>query len=188
MHAPVVSPAVRHPNGERLLAIPLDLADQVERQNGVLTRHQLHRAGFNDGRIRAAIDARRWRALGRNVVVLHNAALTAVQRDWVAILLPGKLAALASLSALASWGLSGFPSDCVHVVVARDSNVGWPQWVKVHNSRRFSSADVDATSIPRTGIDRSAIDAAGWSPQPRRAAALICAVVQQRLTTARRLE
>lgn len=188
MTAPARALHVRAAAGDRLLAVPDALAAQVERQHGVLTRRQLDRTGFDKGRVRAAIEARRWQCFGRQVVVLHNAALTAMQRDWVVVLLPGKPAALAGLSALASWGVTGFAPDSVHVVVAGDSNAAWPRWVKVHNSRRFSPSDIDNGPIPRTSVERSAIDAAAWSARPRRACAVLCAAVQQRLTTAARLE
>jgi hypothetical protein len=119
---------------------------------------------------------------------LHNAALTERQREWVAVLLAGKPVALAGLTAAAAAGLSGFPSERVHVVVAHDSNARWPPWAQVHNSRRFAPRDIQASAAPpRTRTARSIVDAAVWTSNVRRACAIVCAAVQQRLTTPQRL-
>jgi hypothetical protein len=177
------------PTGGDLLAVPAELAAVVEQQAGVLTRHQLAEADFGPGDVETAVEARRWRAFGRNVVVLQNASLTRLQREWVAVLLPGKPAALAGLSAAAAAGLCGFEPDRVHVVVTKATQVSAPRWVKLHESRRFSPADIVANARPpRTPTPRAVIDAATWSKWPRRACAILCAAVQQRLVTAEQLE
>jgi len=176
------------PTGSRLLAVPEDVADLAERQHGVLSRDQLGPAGFTKAHLHAAVRARRWQAFGRRVAVLHNATLTERQREWVAVLLAGKPAASAGLTAAAAAGLTGFTSERIHIVVARDSNANGPPWVQVHSSRRFSTRDVHTSaSPPRTRITRAVIDAAAWSSSVRRACAIVCAAVQQRLTTAARL-
>jgi hypothetical protein len=168
--------------------VPRQVAELASRQHWVLSRDQLRAAGFGKEHVRAAVRAWRWQALGRRVVVLHNATLTDRQREWAAVLLAGKPAALAGLSAAAAAGLTGFADERVHVLVAGDSNTSWPAWVQVHNSRRFSARDIHAgTSPPRTHIARAIVDAAAWSANPRRACALACAAVQQQLTTAERL-
>ncbi len=135
--------------------------------------------------IETAARARRWRTWGRNVVVLQNAPLTAAQREWVAVLLPGKPAALAGLSAAAAAGLRGFEPDRVHVLVRHAAEARMPGWVKLHESRRFTGSDINSAAAPaRTRIARSLIDGATWSRYPRRACAILCAGVQQRLVTA----
>jgi hypothetical protein len=174
--------------GARLVAVPDRLAELAHGQYGVLSRDQLRAAGFGKDHVRTAVQARRWQAFGRRVVVLHNATLSSRQREWVAVLLAGKPAALAGLTAAAAAGLTGFSSDRVHVLVARDSNAGWPSWVQVHNSNRFAPRDVQANaSPPRTRIARAVVDAASWSANPRCACAIVCAAVQQRLTATDRL-
>src|SRR5262249_12910318 len=60
--------------------------------------------------------------------------------------------------------------------------------VKVHNSRRFSVGGINrVVAPPRTRVARAVVDAAAWSASPRRACAIVCAAVQQRLITAERL-
>jgi hypothetical protein len=178
----------RQPRGADLIAVPDFLARAAAAQSGVLTRRQLDLAGIDRARIRTAIANRRWRAFGRNVIVLHNGPLSERQQRWAAVLLPDKPAALAGLSALASAGLEGFGSEQVHVLVEHDTHTRVPAWITVHESKRFTPGDiVRATAPPRTSTARAAVDAATWSARPRRACAILCAAVQQRLTTADRL-
>jgi hypothetical protein len=179
---------LRQPRGADLIAVPDFLASVAAAQSGVVSRRQLEQAGVGEPQIRVAAANRRWRMIGRNVVVLHNGPLTERQQRWVAVLLPNKPAALAGLSALASSGLEGFPPEKVHVLVEHDTHTRVPAWIKLHESRRFGPDDiVGSTAPPRTSNARAAIDAAAWSPWPRRACAILCAAVQQRLTTADRL-
>lgn len=174
--------------GARLIAVPDGLADLAARQHAVLHREQLRAHGIGMAQVRAAVVAKRWQIVGRTAVILANAPLNIRQREWVAVLLPTKTAALAGLSAAAAAGLRGFEPDQVHILVAHDTCTRLPSWVKVHESRRFSAADVHrAQGPPRTSASRSVIDAATWSGSARRACALLCAAVQQRLMTPGRL-
>lgn len=176
-------------SGASLLAVPDDLDRVVRRQAGVLTRQQLRSLGITPSQLRAALAARRWQAFGRNVVIVHNAALTRVQQEWVAVLLPAKTAALAGLSSSAAHGLRGFEPSQVHVVVSHATESRVPAWVRVHESRRFDPAVVrHVLDRPCTPLPRSVIDAATWSRHPRRACAIVCAAVQQRLVTAESLQ
>lgn len=177
----------QQPTGATLHAVPRRLGALAERQSGVLTRRQLTAAGFGVHDIETAVAARRWQTFGRNVVVLQNAPITPAQRSWVAVLLPGKPAALAGLSAAAAAGLRGFEPDQVHILVSHATEVGAPSCVRVHESRRFGTTDITAAAPPRTSAARSVVDAAAWSRYPRRACAILCAAVQQRLVTAERL-
>ena len=116
------------------------------------------------------------------MVILANSALTEQQRWWVAVLLLEKPCALAGPSAAAAAGLRGFEPEQVHIVVAHATHVALPGWVKVHESRRFSPADINtAGGLPRTRAARSLVDAAAWSTYPRRACAFLCGGVQQRI-------
>ncbi|MBE7190117.1 hypothetical protein [Jatrophihabitans endophyticus] len=178
----------RMPRTDDVLAVNSNLCAVVEAQHGVATRTQLIRCGISAGQIGAHLAARRWRAIGRHVVVLTNAPLTAAQRQWAAVLLPEKPCALAGASACAQAGLTGFEPDRVHILVTHSTHVAAPTWVKIHESRRFTPADINAAGgLPRTTVARSLVDAAAWSSSPRRACAFLCAGVQQRLVPADRL-
>jgi hypothetical protein len=175
--------------GTELLAVPAEAAELVTRQAGALSRAQLAALSFTASQIRWAVRDRRWQLVGRRVVVLTNSPLTAEQREWVAVLMLGKPAALAGLSAAADAGLQGFEPDKVHVLVRHATHTAAPKWVKLHESRRFTAADIACGSgAPRTHPAGSIVDAATWSRWPRRACAILCAAVQQRLVTAAQLE
>lgn len=99
--------------GARLVAVPDGLADLAIRQLAVLHREQLRAHGIGMAQIRAAVVAKRWQIVGRTAVVLANGPLTSRQREWVAVLLPTKAAALAGLSAAAAAGFGdSSPSRC----------------------------------------------------------------------------
>lgn len=167
------------------MAVGADLAELAERQHGVVTRDQLRQHGCSKSQTDAAVSARRWRAYGRHVVVLDNAPLTHAQRLWVAVLLPAKPCALAGASAATLAGLRGFEPKRVQIIVRHATHVRAPAWLKLHESRRFSVADIGRIQgLPCTGVARSIVDAATWSTYPRRACVFLCAGVQQRLTTA----
>lgn len=172
--------------GSRHLSAPRTLAHLVDVQDAVLTRKQLARAGIDQDQIRGNLAARRWQRIGRPVVVLHNAPLNATQRRWAAVLQLEQPAALAGITAAVAAGLEDFDEPTVvHIVVRRACNAQLPSWVKLHNSRRFSAADIHpGAATPRTRTARSLIDAAAWSANPRRACAILCAGVQQRLVRA----
>lgn len=139
--------------------------------------------------VRANVRAGRWRRYGRHVVALHRGPLDTDGRRWVALLEVGQRSALAGLSSAEAYGLTGFESAQIHVVVAHGARKRSLPQVVVHQSRRFDpERDVrpgHAMSMVR--FERSVIDAASWSPRPRTACAILAAAVRQRLTTAPRL-
>jgi len=167
-----------------------DMSALLHRQAGVATVQQLIVAGSTLNHIRAQVDARRWRRFGKHCVVLHNYTPTRLQAMWVAVLDHPAPAALAGVTALQSAGFTFFGRELklIHLVVPRGSRYHDFPDVKIHESRRFTDADIDPRSvISRTTLPRSAIDAAAWQPFPRYACGLLAAVVQQRLCTANEL-
>lgn len=176
-------------SGIEFLAQPAECAPLVQLQQGVASRTQLAALGMTPSHVRWAVSDGRWQTFGRSVVVLGNMPLTQEQRLWVAVLMPGKPAALAGLSAAAVGGLRRFESERVHVLVRHATHVAAPAWVKIHESRRFSATDIaHGNGPPRTRTARSIIDAATWSDRARWACAMLCAAVQQRIVTAAQLE
>jgi hypothetical protein len=160
------------------------LAELAAEQDCVARRDQLLGL-LSEARLRAELDARRWRSLSSTVVCLHNGPLTPGQQQWAAVLSTGAGAALAGRTALAVAGLVRWEVEQVHVLVqpgGRTTPVADAD-VVVHQSRTFSAADVLSTGQPRTTPARSAIDAATWTRHPRSSAGLVAAVVQQGLAT-----
>ncbi len=168
----------------------MDAARLPELLQGVARRDQLRRAGLTDGEVRSELDARRWRALGEVVVAAHNGPLTPQQRCWAAVLSCGARGRLAGLTTLEAAGVHGWSSADVHVVLPRATTRCHLPGVAVRtHETRLPIADGRrlAGYPPACTVERAAIDAASWSADDRSAAALLAAVVQQRLTTAPRL-
>jgi hypothetical protein len=159
-------------------------------QNDVVKRTQLTALGVTPSAIREQISAGRWRPFGTRVVALHNGPPTQRQREWAAVLNAGRDAALAGRTALALAGLRGWEAAAVHLLAPRGRT---PSRITqfptvVHETRWPADGRLHLCGKPpRTSVERSAIDAALWSPSARTACAVLAAVVQQRLTTAERL-
>jgi hypothetical protein len=162
----------------------------LRRQDSTITRSQLRQCGVTVAKLAAQLDANRWSSLNDRVVCAHNGPLTPGQARWAAVLSAEPPVALCGLTAMQAFGVTGFPSAGVHVLVERGSRVlAVPDVsIVVHESRRFSAADIDHTRQPHsTSLERSTTDASVWSPDPWTASRVMVAPVQQRLTTAARL-
>lgn len=158
-------------------------------QDLVLSRRQLAEHGITDKQIRAAVRARTWQAFGALAVVLHNTSLTHTQRVWAAVLNAGSQGgAAAGLTAAATYGLRGYDSADVHLLLPRGARITAIAGVQVHFTRRPLAMAVHPSRLPAmTRLERSLVDAAGWAANDRDACAILAAAVQQGLTTAHRL-
>lgn len=159
--------------------LTLDEVAVVQAQ--VLGRDQLAGLGITRHRVRAEVRARRWRLVGR-AVVLHRGPLNGDARRWAAVLHAGSGAMLCAWSAAELYGLTGYERDTVHVVVRHGSRVRSLPWLRVHVSRRLNHDDRHpARLLPVVRPARAVLDAASWTRDRRAACALLLAAVQQRL-------
>ena len=164
------------------------LARLLSHQDNVATIAQLVAAGVSAHGVKAHVDARRWTRYGDRCVVTHNSTPTRAQWRWVAVL-DNRGPARSPASALE---VGGSPSSAraglIHVVVQRGARYHRFPGVKVHESRRFSPADVVvARGFPASG--RPVGHRRGrWQPFPRYACGVLAAVVQQRICSARDLD
>jgi hypothetical protein len=157
-----------------------------ELQAQVAHRRQLRESGITRSAIAAHLRAGRWQAIGPVAVVLHNGPLTMQQQRWAAVLSAGRRAALAGRTALEDAGLKRWESPCVQLLGPVGSDVPKLPGIKVelHRTRRVEAYRLKVVgSLPRTSVERSALDAASWTDNPRACAGLLAAVVQQRLST-----
>jgi hypothetical protein len=160
-------------------------------QRGVIHRDQFRMLGVSPAYVTSHLDALRWTAIGQNVVLLQNAPPLRDQLMWLAVLDAGEDAALGSHTSLE---LAGFKTSSreaaeIHLIVQRGSRATPMSGVRVHESRRLRMDDAVRTrGLPRTETARSVLDAAAWQPFPRFACLMVAAAVQQRLTTAARLD
>jgi hypothetical protein len=166
------------------MAMPAEL---LAAQHGVATRTQLHAWGYTPAAVVAHVAAGRWRALNEHVIVTHNGPLTWRQKLWAVDLSAPEPHAMAGLTAMQQWRITGFESDEVHVLVVRGARPLPVQGVRtrVHESRRFSAVDVvRGPGPPLTRLARATVDAAVWTPHLWTAFRIFVAPVQQRRETA----
>lgn len=166
------------------------LAELAQRQQAIARRDEVRAAGVSRNVVEAMLTAGRWRARGEIVLVMHNGPLSHDQQMWAAVLNAGWPAAIAARTAAAGYGLVGWNADCVEIVVPKGTLIprGLGLDVKVHESRRFSAADLHpGRALRQVRVERALVDAAVWSSSARTACGVLAAGVQQRLTTADRL-
>ena len=157
--------------------------DLLDHQQGLATRLQLQALGMSKRQIDAQIEGRRWRALNEHVIVTHNGPLTHAQRLWSVDLSAPGLHAMAGQTAMQMWGVVGFETNTVQLLVPRGGHVLPVAGVdvKIHESRRFAPDDVVHGRAPQlVRLARATIDAAAWSPDIRTASRILVAPVQQR--------
>ncbi|MCA0331634.1 MAG: endonuclease domain-containing protein [Actinobacteria bacterium] len=159
------------------------LRQLAERQVNVVRRDQLRALDVTSHHIRRQVDARRWRLLGPNVVVLTNGELSRRQWMQVGVCHVGRRGALDGWTRLELAGLAGWDRPGVHLVTVHGRREPAPPGLVVHQSRRLDAVDVEEGPLRCVTVARAAIDAAGWLPSPRAACGLLLAVAQQRLAT-----
>ncbi|GAA2695585.1 endonuclease domain-containing protein [Actinoplanes palleronii] len=159
-------------------------------QAGVLTVAQAVRF-LGRGIARGHVNAGRWRQVCRGIVTTTNGELLRRQQLWAALLLAGRGAALAGVTALAEAGVRGLWDPGVRVLVPAERNrtlrlPGLPPDmppVRITRTRLLPDEHRQAGSPPRTIVARSVVDAAVWAPTWDAARTVIAASCQQRRVT-----
>jgi hypothetical protein len=122
---------------------------------------------------------------------MHTGTLTVDEAREAVLASCSSLCALAGLTGMAVHGVRGFETTAVHVLIGKSCRVLPVAGVEivVHELREFTPADVfTRRGLAVTGIARSLVDAAIWSPDARSGARILVAGVQQRCVRARDLE
>src|SRR4051794_35161098 len=133
----------------------------AQAQRGVVRRGQLLDIGITDAQIDRCLSVGRWRGLAAGIVGLHNWPLELSQAWGVAVLAGGSSCALAARTAAQAAGLLGWESDQPEVVVPRGATYPTLRGlaVRVHESRRFTMADVLPETWPaRVRVERALVD------------------------------
>ncbi len=153
----------------------------VEDSVGALSRAQLAQVGYEWNGVRAQLTARRWRQVGR-AIVLHHGPLDAETRREIALINCGPRGVLTAFTVAEVNGLTGWDRPEVHVLVPRPARVHSCDEVPVviHRAREW-------TSVRQHPADRkhrlgpAVVLAASSFDQARSACGLLAATVQQRL-------
>jgi hypothetical protein len=158
------------------------LNEIADTQELVVSRAQLASTGFESEAALGRVKTCRWRRVG-NAFVLHSGEPTNAQVQWAAVLSAPGLAAVGGRTAAERYGLRGFASERIDIVVARgDGPPPRIHGVHWHESRRFTNDDIAiGFGIPAVSRGRAIVDAAVWTPSARVACALLVASVQQRV-------
>ena len=171
--------------------IPAPDAGELEwllfEQAGVLTTAQasgLLGAGVVRGRLGRGV----WRRICRGVLLTSNGGLTHDQQLWAAVLLAGRDAHLAGVTAAVAGGVNGLRSEAIQVLVPADRSVSarvplLPSDMPAVRLRRTTVLPAEhrhAGRPPRTTIARSIVDAAAWARTDNEARLVLAAACQQR--------
>jgi very-short-patch-repair endonuclease len=153
--------------------------------DGVLSRAELRRHGWDRDAVARQVVADRWACHGHQTVALHTSHLGEEARRWRAVWEVGqRVAALDGVTALQVAGLVGFSEEQVHVSIKHTATVEEVSGVRVHKVIRRSAGElVEGGGIPRTTPAVAAVRAAHWAVSDRQAALLMVMPVQQRLIT-----
>lgn len=151
----------------------------------MLSRPQIYAQGINRFEVTANVRAGRWRAVGRQCVLLGSGELTPAARRWAAVLEAGPRAFLDGVSALQAAGLERFDWDSIRVSVPRGARRRRVPGIDIRQTRRWAASDLhDGTGVPRARVEVAAVRAALWARTDKQAALVLTMVVQQGLTTA----
>jgi len=162
------------------------VADLMRRQDGVVSRGQVLERGGNDDDIARLIRRRERARLFEGVYVEHTGPPSWCQRAWAATLLHSP-AALDAGSALAAWGAAE-RADTIELAVCASRRVTDPAGVRTRRTRAWERVTQLNLSPPRVRLETAALIAASRSVGDDAAVALLGDLVQQRRTTATRLQ
>ena len=153
----------------------------------MLSRAQLRDLGWRGHHIEHEIDVGRWQAPAPGVVVLHTGEPTAEQALWIGVLHAGDGAVLSHLTAARRSGLRWPDDGVINVLTSRREPITPLRGYRFRQTRRpYNTWLRPSSGPPRLPIEFASLLAAERDPNIRRALGLLCACVQQQLTTADR--
>jgi hypothetical protein len=160
---------------------------QAAEHDGVLTLGRLKGLGYDHAAVGREVDNDRWTRLGTHTVALHTGPVDPAALRWRAVWeVAEHVAFVDGVSALQAAGVTGYTEDLIHVSVPRGAQCPEVDGVRVHRVTRRAGEAV-GSGLPRTRVEVAALRGAAWARSDRQAALILCMVVQQRLTTGRRL-
>lgn len=154
-------------------------------QSGILTREQLAIVGVDRWSIAHRVKAGRWQRPAPGVIVVNSGELMVDQRRWVAVLHGGDDALLAGVAAAQSAGLQKWSRPEIEVLVPHSARMPSPLEGAVYRRTRrdLRTMRERRAVMPRCRIEVAVLLFAASEPNPRTAAGIIAAAIQQRLTT-----
>lgn len=168
---------------------PVD--EHLDRQDGVIARHQVLACGGTPTFVARKLRRREWVVVHPGVYVNHTGPLTWRQRAWAAVLAcwPAALAGWSAIRAHEGPGRrihdDGKP---IQVLVEHGRSLDALPGVSIRESRRFDSAVQVHLSPPRQHYDDAVIELADRASDELAAIAILADACGGRRTTADRLQ
>ena len=103
----------------------------VRSQEGVVARRQLGELGVTRSRLRRALEAQRWRAVGPHVILMSKGGLTRRQMRWARLLHAGPKAVCAGISALEEDEVEPGAVSIVQALNAYGEHFEHPGWQSI---------------------------------------------------------
>jgi hypothetical protein len=161
----------------------------LDRQDGVIARHQALAAGMSRHEWAWKLERGIWRRALPGVAIAHTGGTTERERAWAAVLHAGNGAALSGDTALRLAGLPLADGRDLDVVVAKPRNVAGAKLrtedkrrVVVHRVHRHERWVRDVRGLPVMTAHAAALQAASWAGSDRAAEWRVAAPVQRRIT------
>jgi hypothetical protein len=156
-------------------------------QAGVLARRQLVQLGVRQSVVRHQLRVGRWAERTPTVLTTTTGPLSWDQRLWVAALHAGPGALIGGLTAAKVHGMRNWERDDITVLVDDELSFDDVDGITFFRTRRQLGSWQANGDLPLCRIEPAILLFAAYDPHPRTAQGAISAVVQQGLTTPRRL-
>ena len=164
--------------------LPASLGALVRNQQGVVTRQQLADQSVTRSRLRANLDAGRWRAVHREVYAVHRGPLLRLGEIWAGLLACGPGAVLSHETAAELDGLlDPLLGGVVHVTVPVARRVVAEPGYQVHYLHRLPEARHPTRVPPRLRVEDTVLGLTDAAPTANQAMAWILLACQRRRTT-----
>jgi very-short-patch-repair endonuclease len=164
-----------------------DLRALLERQCGVISRHQAEAAGVASTVVDNRLRSGRWHRLQRGVYATFTGPPVREALLWAALLRAGSAAALSHQTAAELNGLTDKPSPLIHITVAATQQITPIPGVRLHRSRFLHGTVRPIGSPLRTRVEDTVLDLAQSAMSFDDAFGWLCRAVGRRLTTTERL-
>jgi hypothetical protein len=166
-----------------------DFRELLERQDGMVARRQLTFHGIHWDDVRNQVKAGRCAVRTPRVISAFTGDLTLDQRRWLAVLHAGPRALLGGLTAAEHLGMKRWERERITVLVDDELAFEPVDGVDFFRSRRsFELLEAHHSGIPCCQVEPAVLMWAGYDATERAAHAVLASAVQQRLTTAARLQ
>ena len=170
--------------------LPDEVSALLDRQVGVISRHQAIASGLGDHDIRRLVRRREWVRVHPGVYVDHSGPLTWLQRAWAAVLSCAPAALCRESARRAADGPGRTSHDDgrpIHVAVDHSRTVTAPTGVRVHRVVDLDARTRWNASPPRERVEHAVLSLAATARREVDAVAFLADAVGARLTTGDRL-